>query len=99
MRQAVDSWTDEEDQPRTGMEGEGNGYMGVKGAAVTEGPGWEGDDGNELGDETQTDDETATFFYKEGERELVEKEDVGIAGRITARRAAGGCQAAGTPPS
>jgi hypothetical protein len=84
MEQAMNSWTDEKDQPGTGMEGEGNGYARVEGAAAKEGPGWEGNDGNELGDELedemQTDDGTATFFYEEGEHEMVEEEDIGIAG-------------------
>jgi len=62
-----------------------------------EGPGWESDDGEEFGDLPQA-DESATFFYQDGEREGVE-EDIGIAGHVAARRAEGGHKAARTPPS
>lgn len=90
---------DRRNEPRTGMEGEENGYAEAQDGMAAEGPGWEGDSGEELGDEPQIDDETATFFYKEGEREHAEEEDIGIAGRVKARHSTGGRQAAGTPPS
>jgi hypothetical protein len=92
------NWIDEEDQPGMGTEGEGHGYAGAQGGTTMEGPGWEGDITEKLGDEPQV-DESATFFYEDGERELVEEKDIGIAGRVAARRTAGGCQVARTPPS
>jgi len=96
--EAVHDGTDEEDQPGMGTEGEGHGYAGAQGGATMEGPGWEGDSGEELRGEPQV-EEAATFFYEDGEHELVEEKDIGIAGRVTARRTAGGRQAARTPPS
>ena len=78
-----------------GTEGEENGY--AEGATM-EGPGWESDDGEELGDLLRV-DESATFFYQDGEREGVEEEDIGIAGRVAVRCAEGGRKAARTPPS
>jgi hypothetical protein len=80
------------------MEGEENGYAEAQDGTTAEGPGWEGDSGEALGDEPQVDDETATFFYKEGEREHVE-ENNSIADRIKAHHTTGGRQAARTPPS
>ena len=80
------------------MEGEENGYTGAQDGMLTEGPGWEGDSGEELGDEPQIDDETATFFYKEGEQKHMEEEDIGISGQVKARRSTGGHQAAGMLP-
>ena len=58
---------DERNGHRMGMEGEETGYADAQDGTTVEGPGWEGDSGEALGDEPQVDDETATFFYKEGE--------------------------------
>ena len=81
MEQVTDEWIAEEDLPGTGTEGEGNRYT----EGAMEGPGWEGDSGEVLGDLLQEVDEAEvdeapTFFYEDGEHELVEKEDIGIAG-------------------
>ena len=69
-----------------------------------EGPGWEGNSGEILGDLLQEVDEAevdeaATFFYEDGEHELVEKEDIGIAGQVTAYCATGGHHVVRMPPS
>ena len=93
--------SDEEDKRnghRMGMEGEENGYAEAQDGMTVEGLGWEGDSREELGDEPQIDDKTATFFYKEGEREHVE-ENNSIADRIKAHHITGGCWVAGMPPS
>ena len=93
--------SDEEDKRnghRMGMEGEENGYAEAQDGMTAEGLGWEGDSGEELGDEPQIDDEMATFFYKEGEQEHVE-EGNSIGDQIKARRITGGCRVAGTLPS
>ena len=100
MERVTDEWTAEEDLPGTGTEGEGNGYT----EGTMEGPGWEGDSGEALGDSLQEVDEAEvdkapTFFYEDGECELVEEEDIGIAGQVKAHHGTGGCQAARTPPS
>jgi len=71
----MDEWIAEEDLPGIGMEGEGSRYT----EGIMEGPGWEGDSGEILRDLLQEVDEAATFFYEDGEHELVE-EDISIAG-------------------
>jgi hypothetical protein len=73
-------------------EGEGNEHAGE---AEMEGPRWEGNDGEELGDISLAN----TFFYQDNEHESVEEEGVSIAGWVTARQAVGGCQVVRTPPS
>lgn len=61
-----------------------------------EGPGWEGDNGEEFGDLPLADG-SATFFYQDGECEHVE-EDIGIAKCVKVRRGEGGHKVARTPP-
>ena len=80
------------------MEGEENGYTGTQEGATAEGPGWDGDSGEEMEDKSMAGNETATFFYKEGEWEHVEKEDIGIAGWVKEHHGAGGHQVVRMPP-
>jgi hypothetical protein len=60
-----------------------------------EGPGWEGNDGEELGDVSLAN----TFFYQDDEHRSTEERDIGIVGRIKAHRAEGGCQVVRMPLS